>query len=162
MNNLDQIFYDTFINNFVEQVKNAIKTKNVNRFTKRKGSFTAPVNNTGNLINSIRIYSTEEEIKVWCAGYVLTLIYGRQPGTMPPVDKIDSWLQSKGINANAFAVAKSMQEFGSSIWQANHGSDSGLFSEVDLTEPIENLKRMIALTQLTKINSELIQSLKEI
>jgi hypothetical protein len=42
---------------------------------------------------------------------------GRGPGGVPPVENIRRWIQAKGLDLNAWAVAKSMAKRGSKDWR---------------------------------------------
>ena len=61
---LDKIYFDQFLDDFVSQVKKAIETKPVQRYTKSKGSFQAVVNNTGRLRDSVQKKYTDEDMRV--------------------------------------------------------------------------------------------------
>lgn len=42
---------------------------------------------------------------------------GRGPGGVPPVDNIRRWIAAKGLDLNAWAIAKSMAKRGSKDWR---------------------------------------------
>lgn len=156
----DRVIYDTLIAEAVRQFKNAIKTKNVPRYTKRRGSFSAPVNATGKLLASVRVNMTDTEIQILCAGYVRELIFGLKPGQLDnstSVNDIDNWINAKGLELSAAGVLHSLLRNGSSIWQANKGQNSGLFAEINLTQAIANTRQMLAMSHITEIKSQLQQ-----
>ena len=43
---------------------------------------------------------------------------GRAPGGMPPVDRIQAWIDAKGLDLNAWAVAKRIAKDGSADFRA--------------------------------------------
>lgn len=156
-------------NEFVKQVREAIKTKSISRARIKRlpgggismENFSAPVNNTGSLANSVRVDPIENGIQVLCNGYIDTLIYGRKPGTFPPNNPVESWLSSKGLSGfSSYAISNNMEKYGNSIWRVHKGQDSGLLADVDITMILEKAKRDIAQNKIADIANQLLTDFK--
>jgi hypothetical protein len=44
--------------------------------------------------------------------YTNFMLYGRGPGKMPPLEPIESWMETKGLTGSAWAIRKHIAEFG--------------------------------------------------
>lgn len=112
---------------YAGKVVDAIKNKKVERYTNFKGNFSAVVNTTGRLANSVNVKADGDEVGVYALEYIQYLVYGRPPSKKwPPVDKIGGWISNKGLGLNKWATSNNIRLRGSSIWQRWKGQNSGL------------------------------------
>lgn len=127
-----------------EQLVNDIKTKLIQR-RGASGSFSSPVNASGQLADSIKYTIDGYRLKIQGNDYIYYLQNGRKAGGRPPIKVIRQWIDDKGILPNkgskdslAWAIAKKIEEEGTTIWKAG-GSDlvSGIFNEA-LQQSIES------------------------
>lgn len=125
---------------FATQASKAVKEKPILRKSKRFGVFKSPANASGRLANSMEIIHYERGVRVTALSYIHFIIYGRKPGRLAPTDKIEQWCKIKGINA-PFAVNRSLALNGSTIWQYHQGKDSGVFSDIDLSNELKQLEQ---------------------
>jgi hypothetical protein len=142
-----------------EQLVNDIKTKLIQRLGV-SGSFSSPVNASGQLADSIKYTIDGYRLKIQGNDYIYYLQNGRKAGGRPPIKVIRQWIDDKGILPNkgskdslAWAIAKKIEEEGTTIWKAG-GSDlvSGIFNEA-LQQSIEaDFANLIA----SEISSEII------
>lgn len=147
-------------NKFIEQVKEAIYNKPVERYTERMGNFRAPVNATGRLAASVQYDFIDNAIEVSCFSYVHYLLYGRRPGGIPPVNKIEDWIKVKGFQANPYAVAISIAENGTSIWQRWKGENSGLFDDVDIDTELKDLEEKLSQRYVSELADVIVKEFK--
>jgi hypothetical protein len=148
-----QIVINEFVKELVQMIKTVIKTKPVTRVALRsnkgkqtKRTFSAPVNASGDLANSITYKITDTSIKIYGNDYVYYLVHGRKPtsgggnGTLK--DQIKQWMSDKGIKPEgdmstdtlAFLITRKIHRHGSSIYLAGK-KNSGLLDNI-LTEQI--------------------------
>jgi len=142
-----------------EQLVNDIKTKLIQR-RGASGSFSSPVNASGQLADSIKYTIDGYRLKIQGNDYIYYLQNGRKAGGRPPIKVIRQWIDDKGILPNkgskdslAWAIAKKIEKEGTTIWKAG-GSDlvSGIFNEA-LQQSIEaDFANLIA----SEISSEII------
>jgi len=142
-----------------EQLVNDIKTKLIQR-RGVSGSFSSPVNASGQLADSIKYTIDGYRLKIQGNDYIYYLQNGRKAGGRPPIKVIRQWIDDKGILPNkgskdslAWAIAKKIEEEGTTIWKAG-GSDlvSGIFNEA-LQQSIEaDFANLIA----SEISSEIL------
>ena len=60
---------------------------------------------------------------------------GRGPGGMPPVENIQAWIDAKGLDISAWAVAKTIAEFGSKDFRQKN---SNIFTDaIDAWERLD-------------------------
>ena len=78
---------------------------------------------------------------------------------MPPIWKIQRWIQAKGLSLNAFAVAKKMAEEGSLLFR--EGGDSGTLSTVLTAERAEEIRDAIGLEVIKDFQAEIINQLRK-
>lgn len=74
---------------------------------------------SGRSADSLRIESTELSGELYGAEafrYQQDGV-GRKPGNMPPIKSIEQWIKDKGLELNAWAVAKSIAKKGTTIYQ---------------------------------------------
>lgn len=143
-------------NKFIDQVKTAIYNKPIDRYTKRMGSFAAPVNASGRLAASAQYEFTDSAIEVSVYSYIYFLIYGRKPSVkLPPQQRIEEWIKVKGFSANPFAVMVSIAQNGTSIWQRHKGQDSGLLSDIDIEMDLQKLNEALSQKYVSQIADEI-------
>lgn len=156
---------DRYISRVVDAIKNKmVKRARVVRDKNGNVSFTpfeATVNNTGALANSVRGEIENDVLLVKANGYIDTLIYGRAPNPQPPVDKIEDWMNQKGLqNYSAWGIARNIAMYGNSIWRVHRGADSGLLSDIDLDAILAQAKEDLKGHYIESIASELLVSFK--
>lgn len=71
----------------------------------------------------------------------LFTITGRGPGNMPPVDRLQDWVSDVGLDASPWAVAVSIAENGTLLWQRGGNKDKvdKIFNSME-TEALERLE----------------------
>jgi len=118
---------------------------------------------TGETSDSLS-YKVEESngaisISIFGARHIGALEEGRRPGGMPPIWKIQRWIQAKGLSLNAFAVAKKMAEEGSLLFR--EGGDSGTLSTVLTAERAEEIRDAIGLEVIKDFQAKIINQLRK-
>lgn len=104
----------------------AIKNKKVERYTSFKGNFSAVVNTTGRLANSVNVKADGDEVGVYALEYINKLIYGERPGTTPNLQSFREWKNAKKVGGSVSQLIRAYRRDGSSIWQRWKGQNSGL------------------------------------
>jgi len=157
----EQVLFQDLANDFISQVKNAIKSKPVKRKTKAKGSFSAPVNASGRLADSLRIELDDEGLSVICLSYIDQLVYGAPPQRIETsVFEIERWLAVKGLDYNPVNVMNNLQKYGSSIFQEHQGANTGLLENVNIDEKIKRVREQLTLKMIDEISSQIIEQFK--
>lgn len=118
---------------------------------------------TGETSDSLS-YKVEESngaisISIFGARNIGALEEGRRPGGMPPIWKIQRWIQAKGLSLNPFAVAKKIAEEGSLLFR--EGGDSGTLSTVLTAERAEEIRDAIGLEVIKDFQAEIINQLRK-
>src|SRR5688572_2784368 len=87
---VDQYELKIIADDFISQVKNAIRTRMIRRRSRRPGVgiFEAAVNASGKLAESVHAEWTDEGVEIKCLEYIDKLIYGQAPGQAPNVSDI--------------------------------------------------------------------------
>ena len=133
----------------VQLIRDAIVNKPIKRISRRKVNgkyvdkvFSAPVNASGELAKTIRYEITETSLSIYANDYIYDLIYGKPPNkSMASLDinlesKIKTWLAYKGISDEsntdtlAYYISNKIHKFGSSIYLAYQGKNSGLLENI--------------------------------
>jgi hypothetical protein len=137
---------EILLRNFAEQTKadiqNAIKTKRITKF--------GAVNSSGRLHDSVEIIYTDNGFKILANGYINTLIWGRRPGSFPPISPIESWIKEKPISTDkpikslAYAIATKMQKEGNMVWRTHKGQNSGLLEDALKQDKFDAFVQLIA------------------
>jgi hypothetical protein len=143
-----------------EQLVNDIENKMIQRQGAR-GSFSAPVNASGKLAESITYKIDGYRLKVQGNDYIYYLQNGRKNGKRPPISVIRQWIDDKGINPTdiskdslAFLIARRIGQEGTTIFQAG-GSDlvSGIFNETLQNSIEDDFSKLVA----SEISSEILK-----
>lgn len=148
----EQEQFNWLANEFINQVRNAIKNKPIKRKTKAHGEFEAVANASGRLSDSLRSEITENEINVYSLAYIDNLIYGQAPSRVnTTVFEIENWMNSKGLEYSATSVLDNLQQYGNSIFQKFGGSESNFLEDIDLSSHIETVKQNLILKKINEI-----------
>jgi hypothetical protein len=94
---------------------------------------------SGQTLESLEIVINDFKGQLWGAGYIGVLEDGRRPGKFPPRNKIESWIQSKGIiprgkisiSQLAYLIARKISMEGTLLYK--NGGNSGVLSK-DINE----------------------------
>lgn len=101
---------------------------------------------SGRWIDSLEVIEQEMSVKLIGEKYTDQLVYGRKPGTMPPVSAIEQWIRDKGITSNipikslAFAIATKIKKEGTNYYKQG-GTD--LVSSVITPKRINKIIKLI-------------------
>jgi len=159
-----QVVIESFAKELIKLIKNAIYNKPIKRISRRKvkgkyvdTAFSSPVNASGELAKTLRYELTDTYLKIYANDYIFELIYGKKPGGSVDVGKIKDWMSYKGIKVEgnidtgtlASLIATKINRFGSSIYLANKGQNSGL------------LENIISQQIISDYNSKFTQQLSE-
>lgn len=143
-----QIVIENFVKDLVKLIQHAIKTKPIKRVSKRRGkpdkTFSAPVSASGRLANEITYKITDQGVSIYANDYIYELVYGKKPqlsagGNDHNLEAdIKKWMAAKGIRAEgnqsedtiALLITNKIRKYGSSIYLASHGQNSGLLENV--------------------------------
>ena len=153
-----EIVIETFAKDLIKLIQFAIKNKPIKRVSRRKVKgkyvdkvFSSPVNASGDLAKTLRYEITETRLSIYANDYIYDLIYGKPPSkTAMGIDhnlesKIRTWMNVKGISAENInddtlgqLITNKIQKFGSSIYLAHHGNNSGLLENIISDNLIKN------------------------
>ena len=145
-----QVVIESFAKELIKLLQNVIRTKPIKRVSRRKvkgkyvdKSFTSPVNASGSLANTLRYELTSTHLSIWANDYIYELVWGKPPSKTASENdhnlesSIKSWMQSKGIGSSTIdddtlshLITNKIQKFGSSIYLAYHGQNSGLLENI--------------------------------
>lgn len=83
------------------------------------------------------------QLRLYAPGSILTLIFGRRPGSFPNLTGIKRWIAVRGIvphpdkngkavstDSLAYLIGRKIQREGNTVWQENQGQPSKLFADV--------------------------------
>jgi len=153
------IVIENFTKELVKLIQNAIRTKPIKRVSRRMingkrvdSTFSAPVSASGRLANEITYQITDTGLSIYANDYIYELIYGKKPtSSMGGNDhnlesQIRQWMQAKGIHAEAgqsddtlaLLITNKIRKYGSSIYLASHGNNSGLLENILSQQLISN------------------------
>lgn len=153
-----QIVIESFAKDLIKLIRQVIETKPIKRISRRrvKGKyvdsvFYSPVNASGDLARTLRYELTPTKLSIYANDYIYDLIYGKPPNkSMANLDhnlesKIKEWMAAKGISAVysnkdtlAYNITNKIHKFGSSIYLAHGGKNSGLLENLITNELISN------------------------
>lgn len=91
---------------------------------------------TGQSAASLEVKVGEEKAELLGSDYFYFQEHGRAPGNMPPVRGILRWMQAKGVDGSAYAIAKGIADRGTRAYQRG-GTD--LLSDVFTEESLNTL-----------------------
>lgn len=168
-----QLVIENFAKELIKLLQDVIKNKPIKRVSRRKvkgryvdKTFESPVNASGNLARTLRYELTDTSLSIYANDYIYDLIWGKPPSkTAMSVDhnldnKIKDWMQVKGINAIGIdedtlssLITRKIQKFGSSIYLAYHGQNSGLLENI--------INQQIIANYNSKFTKQLEQDFKE-
>jgi len=81
---------------------------------------------SSNLSNSFDISYGQNSFLILMPDYGVYLDKGTKPH-MPPVEPIDRWIQAKGLNLNAWAVAMNIKKFGTRAQPFLYAGEDALY-----------------------------------
>lgn len=171
----EQNILSELVDDFINQVLNAIKNKPIDRISLRfnrstgeydRKSFKAVVNSSGRLYDSVQKRFYDDGVVVRCEEYINKLIYGVPPGE--PVSKTDiqRWMDDKGLPPLGYKtpgselISTKLNNFGSSIFLAHNGQDSGLLSDINIEASLENLKSKLTSNYANQVAAEIVETFK--
>ena len=102
---------------------------------------------SGASAESLRIETSDEGGKLYGSAYFYQQIFGRRPGSFPPIEAILEWMRGKGVQPSdektserqlAFLIARKIANSGTDIYQ---GKRPALSIEDRVVELKENFKR---------------------
>lgn len=145
-----EVVISNFAKDVIKILQNVIREKPIKRVSRRrvKGKyvdkvFYAPVNASGELANTLRYEITETRLSIYANDYIYDLVWGKSPsGTASGIyfnleGKISKWMGEKGIESVdvdkdtlAQLITNKIQKFGSSIYLAHQGKNSGLLENI--------------------------------
>jgi hypothetical protein len=145
-----EVVISNFAKDVIKILQNVIREKPIKRVSRRrvKGKyvdkvFYAPVNASGNLAKTLRYEITETRLSIYANDYIYDLVWGKAPsGSASGIDfnlesKISKWMDEKGIESVdidkdtlAQLITNKIQKFGSSIYLAHQGKNSGLLENI--------------------------------
>jgi hypothetical protein len=145
-----EVVISNFAKEFIKLIQFAIKNKPIKRISRRKVKgkyidkvFSAPVNASGELAKTLRYEITNTSLSIYANDYIYDLVYGKAPSnTAMGIDfnlesKIKKWIGDKGISSENISddnlshlIANKIQKFGSSIYLAHKGGNSGLLENI--------------------------------
>lgn len=137
-----------FLDTLIKGVILEIQSKNLTGF--------GPSNASGDLISSVTKELTDDGGIIEINGYAYQLVFGRKPGTMPPVDEIQRWIDKKGLDLNAYAVAKSIQKKGTTIYMKYSPGESGLFEDTLGEDNLETFLNELSDDIISSISSQIL------
>lgn len=125
-----------------------------------------PVNASGRLKRELRSEATETptgfRLQLLAPGYVLTLLFGRQPGKFPNLTGIKQWIAVKGIvphpdkngravsvDSLAYLIGRKIAREGNTVHQ--QGSSALFASILDPVEVMAALKARVVPLLLTNV-----------
>ena len=101
------------ITTFLKQIEGELLKQYTSRNLRASGKFE----------RELRKEATETEGTIYASGHARQMINGRRPGSLPPVQAIEDWIQAKGLDLNPWAVAKSIAKKGTTIFRGRQGLD---------------------------------------
>lgn len=151
-----QLVIEEFAKELLALIRNAIKTKPIERVSLRKQNgqqtarrFSAPVNASGKLAETLRYELTDKGLSIWANDYIYKLVWGEPPNQQNEIsnDEIKTWFKHKGIEPEgdmsedtlAGLVVNKIKNHGSSIYLAlASGKNSGLLENIVNDDLISN------------------------
>jgi hypothetical protein len=141
-----QVVIQAFARELVDGIKDAIKNKPIDRVKIRirggmisRTHFKAPVYSSGELYRSIKYVLTDTNLSIYANDYIYELIWGVPPNKDNKVSdsSIKKWIRDKGIEIEkededtiASLITRKIRDYGSSIYLAHYGKNSGLLENI--------------------------------
>lgn len=161
----EKYLFEDLANDFIDQVKNAIKNKPIKRKRVLKDesgqptyqSFESVVNASGRLSDSLHKTIDDTGISVICLAYIDELVKGKPPSKVnASVFEIEQWMAIKGVDSiSSYTVMSNIEEFGTSIFREHQGGDSGLLSDVSFESKLQQVKEKLTLKMVEEISSQI-------
>lgn len=153
-----QLVIESFAKELIKLLQDVIRTRPIKRVSRRKVNgkyvdtrFEAPVNASGNLAKTLRYELNDTSLSIYANDYIYDLIWGKPPSKSAMDNdhnlegKIKSWMSDKGISSLTTSddnlshlITNKIQKFGSSIYLAHHGQNSGLLENILNEQMIKN------------------------
>lgn len=111
---------------------------------------------SGKFGNSIEIKTTGTISQMTGSQHVWYMVNGRRPtapGKRMPVSVIQQWIDDKGLDLNAWAVARHIDKFGVKVPNAHN--DGKLLKDTFTPESMTDLKRRLASFEIKEIKSNI-------
>ena len=120
---------------------------------------------SGEWINSLEVFSTNERGKITGKEYTNQLVRGRKPGKFPPIDAIKNWIVDKGIvnkikgditvSSLAFLIARKIAREGTNYFQQG-GTDlvDAVITEQRIQSIIDMVGNELTITLVSKIEND--------
>lgn len=121
------------------------------------------LNDTGRASDSLEAEAKTDKLLIYGLARVLFLEFGRSPGSMPPVNVIQGWVERKlGVSSDesrgvAFAIAKKIGKEGTNIFTDRA---KGLQIELILQNIYNELSKVILDFKAQEITNGLIKNWK--
>jgi hypothetical protein len=143
-----QIVIENFVKDLIRLIQNVILTKPIKRVSKRHGqpdkTFYSPVSASGRLAKEVTYRIMDTGVSLYANDYIYELVYGKRPtlaagGNDHNLEShIRKWMADKGISAEAgqsddtlaLLITNKIRKYGSSIYLASHGQNSGLLENI--------------------------------
>jgi hypothetical protein len=161
---------------YIRQVLDAIKNKQIDRVSIRynrstgdydRKSFKAAVNASGKLYDSVQSRFGDNGFVVRCEPYIDKLIFGEAPGQPVNTTDIQQWMDDKELPPLGYAtpgsilISNKINKFGSSIFIAHQGADSGLLSDVNIEASMNNVMNALKDHYANQVTAAFKESFKQ-
>lgn len=115
---------------------------------------------SGKFAEELEVEATLNQAILWGEDYANQLEYGRSGGRMSPVQKIEEWINHKGlasiikttVNQFAWAIAKKHEREG---WNREGFGGVGLISEIVTEQRIQNIIDEVGEARALELSSEI-------
>lgn len=123
---------------------------------------------SGNYEESLHYFATDKRAIMYGAKYSYQMELGRKPGTYPPRQAIEDWIDAKGLKYGvAYGISKSSlafliqrKIFRDGINVPNKFNQGGVISSVVTEERIQNLIDQLRFVNVLQVSSEIIDIIK--
>lgn len=113
---------------------------------------------SGNWARSLESKAIGNTINIMGADYTYYMMHGRASGKQPPIQAIALWLKQRGIQANPYAVAKTIAKKGTKTYQ-KRGND--LLSVLDESKNKQEIGKQIGQIVVNDSIEKIINTLKK-
>lgn len=141
-----EVVISNFAKELVKGIKDVIKNRPIERVKIRirggmisRTRFKAPVYSSGELYRSIKYVLTDTNLSIYANDYIYDLVWGVPPNKDNKVSDstIKKWMSDKGIEVEkededtiASLITRKIRDYGSSIYLAYQGKNSGLLENI--------------------------------